>query len=344
MKKYGLEKSDYGHIAIAQRAWAANNPYAVYRTPLTMEEYLAAPMVADPLSRYDCVPVVAGAQAIIVAHPDRCPRGRAPRARARASRAASTTTTRRATACRPASARSPSELWQARRRAAGATSTSPRIYDDYPTMVLAQAQRSRPDPGQRSRALRAPRHRRAAVSAQHLGRHAVAPASRAVRPAASTASPRRCCSCSIAPATRQVKDARLAVDDRLRHDDVSLWRHRGGRHPGAESRHEPPGVGIWRCVKCGDAAFLSAAAAVSALSRRHASSPTRVHEAVVEEISIIRHMLGVRDRLAAAGRPACAACARDGQRITVGLRDECGPGTRRSSCSRNGPLAKPRRS
>ena len=86
MKKYGLEKSDYGHIAIAQRAWAAENPFAVYRTPLTMEEYLAAPMVADPLSRYDCVPVVAGAQAIVMAHPDRCPRGRAP-VRVRAHRA-----------------------------------------------------------------------------------------------------------------------------------------------------------------------------------------------------------------------------------------------------------------
>ena len=30
-----------------------------------MDEYLAAPMVADPLTRYDCVPVVAGAQAIL---------------------------------------------------------------------------------------------------------------------------------------------------------------------------------------------------------------------------------------------------------------------------------------
>src|SRR4029078_5228206 len=43
MKKYGLEKSDYGQIAIAPRAWASKNPYAVYRAPLTMEEYLAAP-------------------------------------------------------------------------------------------------------------------------------------------------------------------------------------------------------------------------------------------------------------------------------------------------------------
>ena len=78
MNKYGITKPDYGHMAIAQRAWAANNPFAVYRARLTMDEYLAAPMVADPLTRYDCVPVVAGAQAIVIAHPDRCPRGRAP--------------------------------------------------------------------------------------------------------------------------------------------------------------------------------------------------------------------------------------------------------------------------
>src|ERR1700730_10050344 len=86
MKTYGLQKSDYGHLAIAQRAWVAHNPYAVYCRPMDIEDYLAAPLVADPLSRYDCVPVVAGAQAIIVAHPDRCPRGRAP-IRVRAHRA-----------------------------------------------------------------------------------------------------------------------------------------------------------------------------------------------------------------------------------------------------------------
>jgi acetyl-CoA acetyltransferase len=66
MKKFGLLKSDYGHLAIAQRQWAAGNPIAAYRTPLTMGDYLNAPMVSDPLCRYDCVPVVAGASAMIV--------------------------------------------------------------------------------------------------------------------------------------------------------------------------------------------------------------------------------------------------------------------------------------
>lgn len=67
MKAHGLGRSDYGAVAVAQRAWAAGNPNAAYREPLTLEEYLHAPVVADPLTIYDCVPVVAGADAVVVA-------------------------------------------------------------------------------------------------------------------------------------------------------------------------------------------------------------------------------------------------------------------------------------
>lgn len=63
---HGLERADLGQIPVAQRAWAAGNPGAVYRDPLTIEQYLAAPVVAAPLTRLDCVPVVAGADAIVV--------------------------------------------------------------------------------------------------------------------------------------------------------------------------------------------------------------------------------------------------------------------------------------
>ena len=73
--------------------------------------------------------------------------------------------------------------------------------------------------------------------------------------------------------------------------------------PGHEhhcGRGMTPGVGIWRCVKCGTGFFPQRLLC----ARCHADSfePDRVHEAVVEEISIIRHMLG-QDRLAAA--PHC---------------------------------------
>jgi acetyl-CoA acetyltransferase len=136
MKKFGLEKSDYGHIAIAQRAWAAGNPFAVYRAPMTMQDYLAAPMVADPLCRYDCVPVVAGAQAIVVAHPDRCPRGRAP-VRMRAHRASFNYDNQEGDGLRTGIATFARELWQ--EADAGPEDIDvASIYDDYPAIVLAQ--------------------------------------------------------------------------------------------------------------------------------------------------------------------------------------------------------------
>jgi acetyl-CoA acetyltransferase len=137
MKTYGLEKSDYGHIAVAQRAWAAKNPFAVYRTPMTMDEYLAAPLVADPLSRYDCVPVVAGAQAIVIAHPDRVPKGRAP-VRVRSHRASFNYDNQAGDGLQTGISTFATELWQA----AGVRPDDidvASLYDDYPTMVLAQA-------------------------------------------------------------------------------------------------------------------------------------------------------------------------------------------------------------
>ena len=66
MARHGLARRDYGELVIAQREWAARNPGAVYRDPLSPADYLAAPLVAEPLSRYDCAPVVAGADALVV--------------------------------------------------------------------------------------------------------------------------------------------------------------------------------------------------------------------------------------------------------------------------------------
>jgi acetyl-CoA acetyltransferase len=137
MKKYGLEKSDYGHIAVAQREWAAKNPYAVYRAPLTMDEYLAAPLVADPLSRYDCVPVIAGAQAMIVANPGRAPKGR-PGVRVRAHRGSFNYDNQEGDGLATGISTFAKDLWRDAHVQPGDIDLVS-IYDDYPTMVLAQA-------------------------------------------------------------------------------------------------------------------------------------------------------------------------------------------------------------
>jgi acetyl-CoA acetyltransferase len=93
-------------------------------------------MVADPLSRYDCVPVVAGAQAIVLAHPDRGPRGRA-RVRVRAHRASFNHDNQAGDGLETGISTFADELWQAAGVAPGDIDVAS-IYDDYPTMVLAQ--------------------------------------------------------------------------------------------------------------------------------------------------------------------------------------------------------------
>jgi len=66
MIKFNLKKEDYANLLISQRNWASMNPHAVYKNPLSREEYINAPIVAGPLCRYDCVPVVAGSYALIL--------------------------------------------------------------------------------------------------------------------------------------------------------------------------------------------------------------------------------------------------------------------------------------
>lgn len=75
MEKHGVGREAYGSVVVEQRARAGRNPGAIYRDPLTIEEYLEAPMVADPICLFDCVPVVAGADAVIVSSRDRAPGG-----------------------------------------------------------------------------------------------------------------------------------------------------------------------------------------------------------------------------------------------------------------------------
>ncbi len=66
MKRYGATREDFGRIAIAQRENALSNPAALMKTPLTMEAFLAARAIAEPLHLYDCVMPCAGAEAFLV--------------------------------------------------------------------------------------------------------------------------------------------------------------------------------------------------------------------------------------------------------------------------------------
>ena len=82
-----------------------------------------------------------------------------------------------------------------------------------------------------------------------------------------------------------------------------------------------PGVGIWRCAACGRALFPEPL--LCPRCHGHAFKPDRVHEAVVEEVSVIRHMLGQENWQP---RRIASVRAADGLRMTVGLRDQSEPG------------------
>jgi acetyl-CoA acetyltransferase len=66
MYLYGTTKEQLGWLAINSRRNAALNPRAVYRTPMTMDDYLGARMVSTPLGLFDCDAPVDGSIAFVV--------------------------------------------------------------------------------------------------------------------------------------------------------------------------------------------------------------------------------------------------------------------------------------
>jgi acetyl-CoA acetyltransferase len=64
--EYGTTREQLAQVALTDRKHAALNPQAVYREPLTMEDYLAARMISTPLSMLDCDVPVDAATAFVV--------------------------------------------------------------------------------------------------------------------------------------------------------------------------------------------------------------------------------------------------------------------------------------
>jgi sterol carrier protein 2 len=64
--KYGTKRETFAKISEKARKHAVNNPYALFNTPLSVEEILASDEVFDPLTRYQCCPPTCGAAAAIL--------------------------------------------------------------------------------------------------------------------------------------------------------------------------------------------------------------------------------------------------------------------------------------
>lgn len=66
MREYGARAEDFGHLCISQRENALHFPHALFRTPLTLDQYMNARPIAGPLRLFDCVMPCAGAEAFLV--------------------------------------------------------------------------------------------------------------------------------------------------------------------------------------------------------------------------------------------------------------------------------------
>ncbi len=71
MERTGATREDMGRICIAQRHNGAAFPHALLRKPLSMDDYLAARPIAEPLHLFDCVMPCSGAEAFLVMSEER---------------------------------------------------------------------------------------------------------------------------------------------------------------------------------------------------------------------------------------------------------------------------------
>ena len=71
MRTYGATREDFGLIAVSQRANALKNPNALFKKPLSMQEYMDARPISDPIHLFDCVMPCAGAEAFLVMREDK---------------------------------------------------------------------------------------------------------------------------------------------------------------------------------------------------------------------------------------------------------------------------------
>lgn len=71
MHEYGTTSEQLAHIAVGVREFAALNPNAMYRDPITVDDVVNSRLVADPLHKLDCCAVTDGGGAFIMTTAER---------------------------------------------------------------------------------------------------------------------------------------------------------------------------------------------------------------------------------------------------------------------------------
>ncbi|MCQ0020816.1 thiolase family protein [Actinomadura madurae] len=71
MHLYGTTEEQLGWVSVAQREWARLNPLAVFREPMTIDDYLRHPYIVAPLRRPDLTLISDGGAAVVVTSAER---------------------------------------------------------------------------------------------------------------------------------------------------------------------------------------------------------------------------------------------------------------------------------
>ena len=68
-QRYGTPDEVFGMVAVKARRHAANNPLAIFRDPITLEDVMASKHLYGPLTRYQACPPTCGAAAAVLVSP-----------------------------------------------------------------------------------------------------------------------------------------------------------------------------------------------------------------------------------------------------------------------------------
>ncbi len=91
MHEHGWKKEDFAPFAVNAHSNAMHNPFARFHEPTTIEEYLKAPMVADPINLMDASAIGDGAAACVLVPLEKLQKSARPLVRVAASAAATDT-------------------------------------------------------------------------------------------------------------------------------------------------------------------------------------------------------------------------------------------------------------
>ncbi|MGI5241983.1 thiolase C-terminal domain-containing protein [Dactylosporangium sp. CA-139066] len=71
MDEYGMTEEQFAMVPVVQREWAARNPRAKLRDPITVDDVLASPVIADPVHLLHCCLVTDGGGALVLTSAER---------------------------------------------------------------------------------------------------------------------------------------------------------------------------------------------------------------------------------------------------------------------------------